>query len=294
MDSSKSKAGTESSSSEKERQNEKTFRIPISNGIFEHYGRLKDARWLLDLFIDWTTKEVPNQNGRKDGIVLGGKPIRDEDTARAFRGQCSTRTTRRWRQRLSRHGYISQKRTPLGYVIRVMKSKKWADRNVPTQQVIGQKWPVRSANNGRTELPDVAVLTGHDRQFRTTDHGRSNKDSAVQDRDRAVEEASAARLRDELPLEEMRAPHLEAWKKIRVPGPVGSVGFRSGWEAWYAENDSEVDSIVWLMESYIQDCQSRNVKVPPPFYAAKRNAEREEQEPEDRTAPANRRPAVQI
>jgi len=82
-------------SSGKGRRDEKNFKIPISNGIFEHYGRLKDARWLLDLFVDWTTKEVPASNGGLDGIVLGGKPIRDEDTACAFRGQCSTRTTRR-------------------------------------------------------------------------------------------------------------------------------------------------------------------------------------------------------
>jgi hypothetical protein len=139
----------------KENRNGKNFRIPISNGIFEHYGRLKDARWLLDLFVDWTTKEIPSPNGSRDGIVLGGKPIRDEDTACAFGGQCSARTTRRWRQRLAKFGYISQKRTPMGYVIRVKKSKKWAHAQEDTG-VIDQKWPVRTTDHGRSELPIMA------------------------------------------------------------------------------------------------------------------------------------------
>jgi hypothetical protein len=142
-------------SSGKEKSNAKTFRIPISNGIFEHYARLKDARWLLDLFVDWTTKEVPTPDGRRDGIVLGGKPIRDEDTASAFHGQCTDRTTRRWRQRLARFGYISQKRTPVGYVIRVKKSKKWGH----LQASEGKSERPKMADHSASELPNVADLT---------------------------------------------------------------------------------------------------------------------------------------
>ena len=128
------------------------------------------------------------------------KPIRDEDTARAFHGQCSERTTRRWRQRLARYGYITQKRTPVGYVIRVMKSKKWAHLESPNRKVNGQKWPVRSARNGQSEVPNVAGEIGHDRQFRTTDHGRSNKDSAVQGKDSAVDAAAIRGLPANSPL----------------------------------------------------------------------------------------------
>src|SRR5215831_7468193 len=65
----------------------KTYRIPISNGIFEHYGALKDAIWLFQLYIDWTTKEELASDGSYDGIVLGAKPICDEDTSSAFRGE---------------------------------------------------------------------------------------------------------------------------------------------------------------------------------------------------------------
>jgi hypothetical protein len=138
----KNPLAAEPQSSEKEKSPGKTYRIPISNGIFEHYPKLKVARWLLDLFVDWTTKEVPAGDGSFDGIVLGGKPICDEDTSAAFGiGGPSDRTTRRWRCRLAHHGYISQKRTPIGYVIRVKKSKKWLEG---------------SAKNGLSELPVVA------------------------------------------------------------------------------------------------------------------------------------------
>ena len=34
----------------------KTFRIPVSNGIFEHYPVLKDSIWLLLWYIDRTTQ----------------------------------------------------------------------------------------------------------------------------------------------------------------------------------------------------------------------------------------------
>jgi hypothetical protein len=249
----------------KERRDEKTFKIPISNGIFEHYGRLKDARWLLDLFIDWTTKEVPGANGRLDGIVLGGKPIRDEDTACAFRGQCSARTTRRWRQRLSRYGYISQKRTPVGYVIRVMKSKKWVRLEAMPSGVIGQKWPDRSAKNGRSEVPDVAGQNGHDRQFRTTDHGRSNKDSAVQGRDKAVEEATTAAA---LLSKEGQNPE---WKTINL-APCGSEQFRKAWKEIYGKSlTDERDSDV--MERCIIACRQSCIDVPRSFYEAKRRVE---------------------
>jgi hypothetical protein len=255
-----------SQSSGKDHANEKkTYRIPISNGIFEHYGRLKDARWLLDLYVDWTTKEVPTANGRRDGIVLGGKPVCDEDIASAFNGQCSQRTARRWRQRLARYGYISQKRTPMGYVIRVMKSKKWAHLEAQSKEVSGQKWPVRAAKNGRSEVPDVATQSGHDRQFRSTDRGRCNKDSAVQDKDRAVEAATSTAA---LLLEKRKA---EEWSVIGL-APVGERSFQKVWTDIYAAGPTD-EPIADMMERCITACRSTGISVPRPFYDAKHRAE---------------------
>lgn len=173
-----STAQSNEKSSEKEGRNAKTFRIPISNGIFAHYSRLKDARWLLDLYVDWTTKEIPAADGGRDGLVLGGKPISDEDTAVPF--GCCARTTRRWRQRLARFGYIGQLRTPMGYVIRVKKSKKWPGR--PDKDV--QSVRTKMSDHPGSELPNVSDQNYQVCPIRTTERVRSNKDSAVQDRDK--------------------------------------------------------------------------------------------------------------
>lgn len=282
-------AAVAATSSKKDRANEKTYRIPISNGIFAHYPRLRDARWLLDLFVDWTTREIPNPDGSRDGLVLGGKPIRDEDTASPF--GCSDRTTRRWRQRLARYGYISQKRTPVGYVIRVMKSKKWALLKPDAQAVSGQKWPVRTDKNVRSELPSVAGQSGHDRQFRTTDRVRSNKDSAVQDSDGAVEAAASAAA------DLLKRRTEDEWKNIGL-APVGSPVFQKAWEEIYVES-FEDEKISDVMERCILACKQSGISIPKPFYDAKRRVEgREgnapEQDPIFKFAKGVRPPAVQM
>lgn len=178
----------------------------------------------------------------------------------------------------------------MGYVIRVLKSKKWVPLEAHCKEVIGQKWPDRLAKNGRSEVPVVADQTGHDRQFRTTDHGRSNKDNAVQGKDRAVEEetTSAAFLSKTKPGPE--------WEAIGIHFPVGGAAFKASWRAWYVENEPMADSLVWLMEEFIQKCQATGIAVPPPFFAAKRKLEREDEQGHgvEKTADANRPPAVQI
>jgi hypothetical protein len=275
------KASAASPSSEKEGRNAKTFRIPISNGIFEHYGRLKDARWLLDLFVDWTTKEVRTPDGSFDGVVLGGKPIRDEDTAIPF--GCCARTTRRWRQRLARFGYIAQLRTPMGYVIRVKKSKKWPER--PDKSVRSDR--TKMSDHSESEVQGVSDQNYQVCPIRTTDRVRSNKDSAVQDKDRAAEEATTAAA---FLLKAKPGPE---WEAIGIHFPVGGLSFKASWRAWYVENEPRADSLVWLMEEFIQKCQAEDIPVPPPFFAAKRKLEREDEEEGDRSAEPGR-PAVQI
>jgi hypothetical protein len=238
-----------------EKTHGKTYRIPVSNGIFEHYPRLKDSRWLLDLYVDWTTREVPVADGSFDGLVLGGKPIRDEDTAGAFK--CSPRTTRRWRQRLARYGYVSQLRTPNGYVIRVKKSKKW---------------PKGPDKVGRSELSNVADQTGHGRQFRSTDHGRCNKTVQGQDKDVAVEDAAAPA---NLGLKEKgRKIRKAAWDVIGIERS-GSARFCEAWEEIYRESSDE-KSLVVVMERGIQHCKASGILIPPLFFKAKRRIEQEE------------------
>jgi hypothetical protein len=107
---------------------EPTFRIPISNGILtrEHYERMGDGIWYFMWCVDKTTKEQADEDGNTYGIVLGGMPIHDQDIADNF--GVHRNTAREWRLQLTRESYIKTKRTPNGYSIKVLKSKKWPKR----------------------------------------------------------------------------------------------------------------------------------------------------------------------
>jgi hypothetical protein len=137
-------------------EKEKTFRIPVSNGIFEHYVHLRDALWLLLWYIDRTTQEVEDTPRLKVGIVRGGVPTRDSAVAESF--FCDKKTICRWRNRLAKLGYISQRITPFGAVVRVNKSKKWfADRgtNAPLNALGGAR-----SGLGGAEMPRSGARSG--------------------------------------------------------------------------------------------------------------------------------------
>jgi hypothetical protein len=134
----------------------KTFRIPVSNGLLEHCNQMGEAIWLFLWYIDKTTKEKADDSGDTGGAVLGGMPIRDSDAASALGRE--VKTIRRWRAHLTKAGYIDTKRTPVGYSIKVRKSKKWvknqnkgADINVQSPEQSGQKCPI-SSESERTNL----------------------------------------------------------------------------------------------------------------------------------------------
>lgn len=256
----------EQQSSRKEKGDGKTYRIPISNGIFEHYQKLKDARWLLDLYVDWTTKEIPSGDGSFNGIVLGGKPICDEDTAGSF--GCSMRTTRRWRERLARYGYIAQKRTPIGYVIIVKKSKKWPERS--SKNVRSDR--TKMSSHSESELPIMSDQNYQVCPIRTTDHVLSNIDRAVQGSDRAVEEETATASFRENPKLQTKDTH-PSWAAIGQR-PFGPSKFRQVWETIYGEQSEDLLTSE-VMEIAIQECNSQGIRVPPPFYQAKHKIEAE-------------------
>jgi hypothetical protein len=112
--------------------NQKTFRIPVSSGLLEHCAEMGEAIWLFLWYIDKTTKEKTNGSGDTLGAVLGGMPCRDSDAADAL--GISRRQIGRWRSHLTAKNYIETTRTPVGYSIKVKKSKKWivkgSDKNV--------------------------------------------------------------------------------------------------------------------------------------------------------------------
>jgi len=101
-----------------------TFPIRVSNGLLDpqHRKKIGSAIWLFLLLIDWTTDE-------QDGIgrVRGGKPIKVKELMEAL--DLQERQVRKDLQRLNGRKYIRLKRTPYGYSIDVLKSKKWIYRD---------------------------------------------------------------------------------------------------------------------------------------------------------------------
>jgi hypothetical protein len=124
------------------RLDEKTFRIPVSTGIFEHCPHILDSVWLFLWYIDKTTSE---SNG--EGSILGGMPIADSKPAAVLK--VPVKTVRSWRLRLERNGYIRTRRTPYGHVITLLNSMKWpaksAQREFPKREI--------SPRNAQREFP---------------------------------------------------------------------------------------------------------------------------------------------
>ncbi|MGH9711005.1 MAG: hypothetical protein ACRD37_10720 [Candidatus Acidiferrales bacterium] len=165
----------------------KTFRIPVSTGIFEHYPRIGEAIWLLLFYVDRTTEEIPAPDGRLIGRVLGGCPMRDAEVAAAFK--CSIRTVNRWRRHLIKHGYVHSLRTPYGCVIEVVNSQKWPAKRYDKPVV--------------SKVPEVAHLkpdasyrydTSGQRSARNA-HYKEDKTETIQRQDRERNAADAARTR---------------------------------------------------------------------------------------------------
>ncbi len=145
-------------SSEKDRVDEKTYRIPISTGIFKHCPDMLDSVWLFLWYIDKTTKET---NG--EGAVLGGIPVTDSEPTKDLR--VSLKIVRKWRLHLASKGYTRTRRTPYGYVVTLLKS-----RNGPGGPVLvtesGSERFTQTGNLYRRELPK--------REVRFTQTGREN------------------------------------------------------------------------------------------------------------------------
>jgi hypothetical protein len=140
----------------------RVFDIPIKNSLLEpkHYRAMGESIWLFLWCVDHITREVVDEaKGGRIGLVLGTMPHQDADIARSL--GCSTKTLRRWRQRLVDRGYLGRLRTPNGYVLWVNKSKKWSEKSgkivTPPAKVSGQECPVTPKVNAPTcpvDLPD--------------------------------------------------------------------------------------------------------------------------------------------
>jgi hypothetical protein len=143
----------------KDSRGKRKFWIPVWNGIFEHREKMTDALWLFLWYIDKTTREEDGGEGGKVGRVLGGKPIRDSEVAPEL--QCTKRTICTWRNRLQKHGYIKVIRTPYGYTVRVLKSKKWFGKNPEPHSAE----TAEGSGSGKTVPRDSPVASQSERQI---------------------------------------------------------------------------------------------------------------------------------
>lgn len=66
----------------------------------------------------------------------------------------------------------------------------------------------------------------------------------------------------------------KAWDALGIE-PLGSIRFREAWERFYGEA-GDGERLSAIMERAIQYCQENGIKVPPPFFDAKRRIEEQE------------------
>jgi len=93
--------------------------IPLWNGVFEHYDRIRAALWEFAWCIDRITEERAGV-----GIVLGGSPVKLRAIVDTIKGS-DRETVRRHLDSLEKENYIRRRRTPYGHVIEVLNSRKF-------------------------------------------------------------------------------------------------------------------------------------------------------------------------
>lgn len=110
----------------------------------KHYQAMGDALWLFAYLVHRQTK--PN------GLVLGGKPITDEEIGVETR--IPIKTIRRMRSILRDYPYIETIRTPRGLRYRILKPKKFAykQEQLPMEEIVSDspEW----GNHSESDYPE--------------------------------------------------------------------------------------------------------------------------------------------
>jgi hypothetical protein len=195
-------------------------------------------------------RQTTQRNGT--GLVLRGKPLTYADIT-ADTGW-PERTLRRWMARLRKAGYVEVKHSVYSrMVIRILNAKKFN----PKQLELPTAHPPSSR-------PDVADLTRPTLADITTKSGRLKEGAEFEQKH--LRSGIAAAVFDSL----------DPWKVLGSDLPMGSPGFQKIFEHYYATRNGNLLSDA--MERAIQLASKRGVKVPPPFFDAKRTVERREAE----------------
>jgi hypothetical protein len=221
----------------------KSYPFPVWSGLLtrKHWARIGNTLWVFLWLLDRTTLERDGW-----GIVLGGRPVRDEEIATCF-GFHRNKTANH-RRTLLRSRYIEATRTPYGFVYRVRNSRKFG--------IWGKK---RS-----TEIDDSLP--------------RDPPKPVTPDPPKPVETKKTMQLDHPVEAEETAAanPSIEPWKAIHVEMPIGNQDFQKSWKFFFAHRNGT--PLSETMERCIQAWQQKRHKVPPPFFEAKRQVEASEKQ----------------
>lgn len=214
--------------------------IPLWNGVFEHYDRIGGALWEFAWCIDRVTKERDGV-----GLVLGGSPVKLRHILDDLNGS-RKETVRRHLDDLEVKNYIRRRRTPYGYVIEVLNSRKfgiWRKEKPQNAVSLGEEKPIleREKPIGGSEKHVFVVY---------------KEDAAVTQQKDAAGGATAAP---------------SVWKQIGSGLPMGGVRFQKIVEHYLAMRGE--NPLSDAMERAIQQANKVGVKVPPPFFDAKRLVE---------------------
>jgi hypothetical protein len=220
--------------------------IPLWNGVFEHYDRIGDALWEFLWCIDAITKE---EDGI--GLVLGGAPVKLKRIVADLKAD--KETVRRHLKNLADENYIRVRRTPYGQIIEVLNSKKFG---------IWHKEKPQNAVSPHVEKlihePEKPIHEPEKPQ-----NAVSKEDAAVTQQEDAAGKPSAS-------------DSLNPWKVLGSDLPMGSPRFQRLFEQYFATRNG--NPLSEAMERTIQMANKEGMKVPPPFFEAKREVERREKE----------------
>lgn len=234
--------------------------IPVWNGVFEHYDRIGEAIWEFLWCLDKITKEADGV-----GFVLGGSPVKLRAIVDALTGS-NRETVRRHMDILEQENYIRRRRTPYGHVIEVLNSRKFGI------------WKKEKPQNDASPTLEKHEFV-------------QEKPKSVQEKHGFVvykEDAAETQQKDAASKPSAPDP-LNPWKVLGSDLPMGSLKFQKLFEHYAGTRNR--NPLSEAMERTIQMANKQGVKVPPPFFEAKREVERHETE--ELAAPASNVPVLE-
>ena len=250
---------------ERKYQGKKSYPLPLWNGILDHCEKIGPALWEFVWLLDKITRE---KDGK--GIVLGGAPVKIDRIARDL--ERSDHTVRRNLDRLQAGKYIERTRTPYGLTIRVRNSRKfgiWGKKEIVT---FGRSLSASDGEIGQKRRRDRPKVTE-----RSAINGRNKEDSA---RNTAKNPVGALTLLSAVAEHfstntELDSTTAAAFRSIGFEKPFGQPPFQEVFLRRFANRNGE-EWLTMVLEATIQECNQKQIGIPPQFFGAKHDVEKRE------------------